>query len=344
MVLEILNPFTRPEWDRLAIAHPACSFFHSSAWARVLSEAYGYKPCYATAFGDNGLFACLPMMEVSSFITGKRGVSLPFTDSCEPLVGDRISFNALMDTAKEYGKKAGWDYLEIRGGSNFFAGTKPSVLYLGHTLDLTPGESKLFSGFSASTRRNVRKAEKESVEVVISTRMEAMMEFCLLNRITRKQHGLPAQPLPFFRAVQERVLSKGLGFIAQARYQGNTIAASVFFVFGRTALYKFGASAMEYQRLRANNLVMWEAIKHLTTHGIEILSFGRTDPEQEGLRRFKLGWGAQEHAISYYHHALRQNRFARHRELVNDFGKNLFRKLPLPMLNAIGSLVYRHTG
>ena len=38
----------------------------------------------------------LPLMEVDSWLTGRRGISLPFTDECEPLYPDAESFKNLL--------------------------------------------------------------------------------------------------------------------------------------------------------------------------------------------------------------------------------------------------------
>jgi hypothetical protein len=344
MAVEIVNPITHPSWDQLILAHPDHSFFHSSGWARVLAEAYGYGPLYFTIFDGDVISACLPFMEVNSFITGKRGVSLPFADRCEPLVSDPVQFDILLAYAKEYGKKAGWKYIELRGGTTFLAGVGPSVSYLGHTLDLTIGEMGLFAGLRDSTRRNTKKAEKEGVEIALSDAMDALAVFCDLNKITRKRNGLPPQPAGFFSAIYEHVLSKGLGFVALALYREKPIASSVFFQFGRKALYKYGASVLEYQQLRANNLVMWKAIERLSKRGFESLCLGRTDIDHDGLRQFKAGWGAQEYPVNYYRHNLRQDTFVTQQQPLNGYSKAIFGKLPIPVLNVIGSLTYRHMG
>ncbi len=78
------------------------------------------------------------------------------------------------------------------------------------------------------------------------------------------------------------------------------IAAAIFFRFGRNALYKYGASDKRFQALRANNLVMWQGIQFLARNGAEKLHFGRTEQENEGLRRFKLSWNTQEETIDYF--------------------------------------------
>lgn len=344
MDLKIVDPTEFPNWDSLVVFLSDYSFFYSSAWAKVLMEAYRYKPLYFCALEDERLCALLPVMEVSSFITGKRGVSLPFTDRCEPFVNDQVQFDALLAHAKEYGKPKGWSHFELRGGMPFLTGVSPSVSFLGHTLDLEIGEGRLFSDLRDSTKRNITKAEKEGVEIVISETMDAIETFYKLNRLTRKQHGLPPQPFSFFKAVHEHVLSNGLGFVVIALYQSEPVAAAVFFHLGRKALFKYGASDLEHQSLRANNLVMWKAIERLSKDNFESLCFGRTDEGHEGLRQFKKGWGVKEYPINYYRYDLRQNKYMTDRHRKNRYGNKIFSKLPIPMLNLIGSLAYRHMG
>jgi hypothetical protein len=344
MKVEIVNPVEYPKWDSLILSHPGYSFFHSSAWARVLHEAYGYKPLYFTVFDGDAIAACLPIMEVNSFITGKRSVSLPFSDYCEPLVQDTIQFEALFNHVKEYGRKAGWRYMELRGGQEFLGTTTPSVAFLGHTLDLTVGADKLFSEFRKGTKSSIKKAERERVTVAISDSLGSVKEFCRLNAITRKHHGLPPQPFRFFEILHRHVISTGSGIVVLASYFDAVIAGAVFVHAGRKVMYKYGASRREHQELRANNLVMWEAMKRYCGDGFESLSFGRTDLENEGLRIFKSGWGTEQRTINYYRHDLRQNAFVSEEPQVNGFSKKIFGKLPVPVLNAIGSLAYRHMG
>ena len=51
-------------------------------------ESYKFKPTYYTLFENGELNAVVPMMEVKSWITGKRAICLPFSDFCEPLFKD----------------------------------------------------------------------------------------------------------------------------------------------------------------------------------------------------------------------------------------------------------------
>ena len=148
MDIQIINPLDYPDWDALLVACPGYSFFHSSAWARVLHETYRYTPLYFTVFDNGQLRALIPVMEVSSFLTGKRGVSLPFTDYSDAIIGDGISFKNLLDHIREYGENHGWRTLELRGGQNLRPLGPASPPFSRHILNLSSKADEVFSGFT----------------------------------------------------------------------------------------------------------------------------------------------------------------------------------------------------
>ncbi|MGA2317724.1 MAG: peptidoglycan bridge formation glycyltransferase FemA/FemB family protein [Thermodesulfobacteriota bacterium] len=344
MDIQIINPITYPGWDDLVVSHPDYSFFHSSAWARVLFESYHYTPKYFTIINDGKLLALIPVMEVNSFLTGKRGVSLPFTDYCKPIIANGISFQNLLEHIIENGKKCGWKSLELRSSSDLLPSTMPSITYLGHTLGLDNGEQEVFSNFRDSTKRNAQKAVKEGVEVKIDHSLESLKEFYRLNCMTRREHGLPPQPFHFFKKIYDHVISRNLGFVILASYSGKNIAGAVYFHFGEKAVYKYGASDKKFQHLRANNLVMWEAIQWYSQNGYKNLCFGRTERENQGLIQFKSGWGTTEQQINYYRYDLNKGSFVPGSSKVTGFHNKIFRNLPLPLLKRVGSVLYKHVG
>jgi hypothetical protein len=340
--VRIVDPLEVPNWDKQVLRLPGCTFFYSSAWARVLVESYGYKPLYFTIFDGEALSACLPVMEVDSFLTGRRGVSLPFTDYCEPIVSTPGQFHELFEKAAEYGKRRGWKSLELRGANEYLHDSPPSSTYLTHTLALTASEAPVFSSFRESNRRNIRKAVASCLNVQIAASKEAIRQFYRLNQITRREHGLPPQPLRFFEKVHEHVIWKGLGFVALAHRENAAVAASVYFHFGGAAIYKYGASNKRYQHLRPNNLVMWEAIRRCIQTGCTSLSLGRTDVDGDGLRQFKAGWGAKEQPINYYKQDIKTREFLSDSRRTNGVTSKVAACLPLPILRAAGILLYRH--
>jgi len=341
--LQIIDPTRRPDWDDLLLSGNKYSFFHSSAWATVLSESYRYRPLFFTLFYHDRLLGLIPLMEVRSILTGRRGVSLPFTDECEPIIDQEGHFDSLMNHIIDYGKEKRWKTVELRGGNAFFDGIRPATWFYGHTLALERESGRTFRSFKGSTRRNIRKAIKENVRVHFSHSMQSVREFYRLNTLTRKLHGLPPQPLSFFRNVHKHIISQKKGIVVLASSEGRYIAGAVYFHFGSQAIYKYGASEREYQFKRPNNRIMWEAIKWYAEKGFESLSFGRTEPKNNGLLQFKRGWGAQEAVLRYYTYDLREGSYVADHSNIGRLSP-IFRKMPAPLLNLVGSLLYRHVG
>ena len=344
MTFKILNPLEIPNWDDLVLATGKASFFHSAAWARVLYESYGYKPVYFSSFENGKLTALMPVMEVNSWLTGKRGVSLPFTDQVSVIAPDRAFFEKLVKRVTYYGEEAGWKYIEWRDGNLFPEEVNASESHYTHELNLLKTEKELFSGLRDSTRRNIKKAIKGSVSVEISQTLDAIKAFYRLNCITRKRHGLPPQPFSFFDKVFEHVISKDRGIVVSGLNSGKVIASAVFFHFGKNAIYKYGASNFAHQELRANNLVMWEAIKWLGERGFKAFSFGRTEPENGGLLQFKRGWGAQETQIKYFRYGMKTKCFRTGQANTGGLMNKAFAHTPITFLEFLGGMLYRHMG
>jgi len=340
--VHILNPIEYPGWDQLLVSSQNYTFFHSAVWAKVLCETYHYRPVYF-ALVDGGKFLALaPMMEVRSAFTGLRGVCLPFTDHCEFIRDNDFKCQDIINAITEYGREHRWQYVELRCGD--YPGEAPATSFYGHILDLTAGDEQLFRRFANSVRTNIRKAIRLGVEVAIDRSIDGVRQYYRLHCVTRKRHGLPPQPYRFFKKMYEQIISKNLGFVALACYRGTYVAGAMFFNFGEKSMFKFGASDYAYQDLRANNLVMWEAIKWLTQHRYQSLCLGRTEADNEGLRRFKIGWGTEERILNYYRYDLRQEAFVAQTRVVGDAYHQIFRVMPIPLLRLCGSLLYKHIG
>src|SRR5439155_2353435 len=147
-----LSPLEKPEWDKLVISHRDASFFHSASWAGVLHDTYGHAPHYFCTVNDERLSAVLPVMEVNSPLTGRRGVSLPFTDECRFLSDDSITAEAVFREVLNFGRKRKWKYIECRGINNFSKTASPSLSFFGHVLPLSDREDRMFARLKRSVR------------------------------------------------------------------------------------------------------------------------------------------------------------------------------------------------
>ena len=338
----LLNPLLDGKWENAISMHRDATIFHSTAWARVLLDTYGHRPCYIQMSLNGSLFALIPMMEVQSALTRSRGICLPFSDYCAPLTFSSFGHELVAQKLQQIARERRWSYFELRSHSIVPNDVPASESYYGHFLDLRIGPEALISNFSSSVQRAVRKAQRSGLSVSIQTGPDAMAQFYKLHVRTRRRHGAPPQPRSFFINVQRHLISAGFGFIVLVECQRGPIAAAMFLKLGRHAVYKFGASDERVQALRGNNLAMFEGIKYLAEEGAETLHFGRTDKENEGLRRFKLSWGVTEEEIRYACFEMASGSWKRSRESRSIFHKRIFRALPASLNRLAGAIIYPH--
>ena len=336
-----INPLTDPDWEGKIARQRGASFFHGTNWVRVLHDTYGFRPTYFVEETAGRVGGILPFMEVDSWLTGRRGISLPFTDECPPLGADDRSIRRLVQAVGAYAAERRWKYWEMRGGTTAL-GAPAAVAYHGHAVDLLRPPATIFAQCGGSVRQAVRKAEQAGVTVTFSQSPAALRAFYGLLCKTRRRHGLPPQPLRFFENIQRHVLQHGRGCIVLARVQDRPVAGAVFFHLGPAAIFKFGASDEAFQQLRANNLVMWRAIEWHARAGFASLDLGRTSLDNTGLRRFKRSWGATERRIEYARFDCQTGAFVATPDHSSGRHNRVFRLLPSAIARLIGAAAYRH--
>lgn len=326
----------------MILQHPGCSIFHSTAWARVLSQTYGHEPLYLCCSRKNEILALIPMMEIQSRLTGRRGVGLPFTDRCDPLIFADEAWEFVLQSVSGLAKQRRWKRFELRGGVEGPGFPEPSMRFYEHTLDLQNSLEALLARFSSAGRRALRKAEKSEIWLEVAGSVEAIRKYYQLHVRTRKRHGLPPQPFSFFQNIQKAVIEPGMGVVILA-YSGTApIAGAVYFYFGTNATYKFGASDERFHELRVNNLVMWKAIQILRRGGFQQLHFGRTSWHNTGLRKYKLGWGTDEKTLAYLKYNMGTGKWERERDRSVGFHNVIFGNLPAILNCFAGAIIYPH--
>ena len=343
-----VDPLTYPDWNECVLTSKHASVFHTANWLRVLHESYGHRPYYFASFRGGRLVDLLPFVEAKSWITGTRGVCLPFSDYCEPLIDETSAYSQILHSIIVAGRERRWKYFEIRGGGAPQPGVLPSSDYYRHVLVLRKDEQELLSKIRNNYRAKIRKAEAGDLNVSICRSAGAMAEYYRLHCLTRKRQGLPPQPPQFFQKLQQHVIAPNLGFVILVSYQGINVAGAVFLCFGRGALYKFGASDIRYQQLHPNYLLFWKAIQWLCQQGYEQLSFGRTEVGHKGLIQFKDGWGSTKTPLNYYRYYFESESFVKAHKLakshthLRNSAAFVAERMPLPVLRLIGTVLYPH--
>lgn len=348
--IKIINPTTDDRWDEFVASHQHGTVFHTSAWAKVISEAYNYLPRYFILENEVGQFvAGIPCFLISSHLTGRRLVCLPFSDYCYPLSKDGTDVAVLLDLAKKEIEVQKASYLEIRGWKHGVPpaelGLVPFHYPLSYSIDLESDAEKLKSRLHDSVKRCIRQAEKQNVTFRLAQSEDDLKEFYRLNVMTRKKLGVLPQPYIFFRSIFRHVVALNLGFIMLAEWEEKIIASVFFLNYKDTIYYKFNASDINYLRKRPNHLLIWEAIKYGCSNGYNHFDFGRCNPEEEGLRTFKRRWTAKEVDLPYYYYpTIRGVTTYTEKSFKYKIMKLITHVMPSFAFTATGSVLYRHLG
>jgi hypothetical protein len=179
-------------------------------------------------------------MEVNSMLTGKRGVSLPFTDYCDPIMSDQAVLDDVMTSLITYGKRAEWKYFELRTEHPFPREITPSSFYYGHTLDLSQEEETIFR-VSGTVRKEIsgkREGRHRGYHHQIIGRCPGILSSHCMRR---KDHSLPPQPYMWFRKIHDHVIAKNHGLWPSHPITELDRRRS-YCHFGDQAFYKYGAS------------------------------------------------------------------------------------------------------
>jgi CelD/BcsL family acetyltransferase involved in cellulose biosynthesis len=284
-------------WMDFVGSEPRAVLFDHPAWARLLADCYGYRAMVAALTDGTGtIVGGLPLIDVSRRLGIRRWVSLPFTDYCPPLAGERREdfHEALRALAREHAV----DVLELRAPLQDLPPSS-DARYVRHELGLSADLASTWDRLFKNHRRNVRIAEKAGVRIVKGTDASDIETFYRLHLQTRRRLGVPIQPRRFFRLLLERLIQPGLGFILTA-YSGEVpIASAIFGFWNGTLVYKYSARDERYAKLNANYLLLWTAIRWANENGCHTFDLGRSDADQPSLRQFKDGWGAREEPLPY---------------------------------------------
>ncbi|MET9730605.1 peptidoglycan bridge formation glycyltransferase FemA/FemB family protein [Streptomyces sp. NPDC006458] len=159
----------------------------------------------------------------------------------------------------------------------------------------------LWSGLNQEWRRNIRRARKEGVEVVVGSAAE-LPEFYRLLRITEQRDGFRlGRSLAYYERQYAALNTEEPGRMKLylARHHGEILAAHTMITVGGRVWYQTGASADHRREVRPSNALQWRMLLDAHALGADVYDMrgvpSTLDPDERayGLLRWKLGTGGQ---------------------------------------------------
>jgi hypothetical protein len=347
MKLYRIDPLVDIRWDEFIKRHPDSTVFHTPGWLHALQLTYGYQPLvYTTSTPSQELSDGIVFCEVNSWLTGKRAISVPFADHCQPLVDYPEKIDILLNGLSECRERQGWKYIEVRpleSTSWALKGTRgflKSEEYCFHKLDLKQPLPLIYRQcHQSSFQAKVRKAKRVGLCYEVGTSEALLSQFYDLFVMTRRRHFAPPQPIEWFQN-----LLKCLGDkinIRVASQNGRPIASIITTSWNNTMIYKYGCSNPQYMNLGGTPLLLWKAIEEAKSLGLEHLDLGRSECSNIGLITFKGHMGAISTIISYYKYPF-INRTCQHDRYRRRMIQVIIERAPDNVFILAGRLLYKH--
>lgn len=253
----------------------------------------------ATRLGAHGAFAIRlgPPVRTTTWSAGqvKAGIADPRVGRLTDLPGEQDDPAGAHVTARL--RAAGW--LPQSPEHGFGAG-QPQFTYEVPLAGRT--EDDLLRGMNQLWRRNLKKADREGVEVTVGTDLKAFHD---LYVHTAERDRFTPRPLPYFETMVAAMSAEDPERIRLylAHHRGDLVAAAILVRVGAHAWYTYGASSTEKREVRGSNACQWAMLRDCLAAGCDVYDLrGVTatldaDDPHVGLIRFKAGTGGR--AVRY---------------------------------------------
>jgi hypothetical protein len=344
-----LDPIRDSRWAELVAKHPKASVFHTVAWLQALYNTYGYVSVAFTTSppGDelqNGVVFC----RIESWLTGRRLVSLPFSDHCEPLCDSTQNLNAATLSLQSVVDREKWKSVELRPVDEHLEkpadgkGFAPSATYFLHRLDLRPDLSEIFQGLDKdSVQRRIQRAERAGLVEKCGRSVDLLEDFYRLFVMTRGRQHVPPSPRAWFRNLIDCL---GAALEIRVAYKQETpVAAILTLQFKDVVYYKYGCSDSFFNKLGATPWLFWRAITSAKSRDANEFDLGRTEQDNPGLLEFKNHWVPQPERLTYWRYP-NAPPIAAAGDWKWKLAKSAFSLMPNRCLTLAGKLLYRHIG
>ena len=337
-----IDPTSDGRWESFLQTHPRASIFHTRSWLEALRKTYGYTPvAFTTTPPGFRLTNGIPFCEVNGWLGTRRLVALPFSDHCVPLVESTEQLADLLGQLRNGVAARRWRRVQIRAtevAAEHGEGRSVPSLVL-HKLDLRPQLDEIFGRFHPSCiQRKIRRAEREGLTCRKGRSEEFLRDFYRLLLATRRRHGLPPQPLQWFRNLIAAFGEKLEMHVAYAKE--TAVAAMLTLRYKQTLVYKYGCSDKRFSASGGMQLLFWNAIQQASQSGLVEFDLGRTELVNDGLVTFKDRLGAKREPLAYFEFPMRNRAQAGERSAA--IRARLCSHAPDAVLAATGKLLYRY--
>ena len=328
-------------WDKFVLSHPHGTFFHRAAWAAVIKKAFGHRTHFVFAERDGAITGIMPLAQVKTVLFGNTLISVPFCVYGGPLSVDAESAAALSAHAGTLLQKTGASAVEFRHREGVESDWEERPdLYVTFRKPIEADNEKNMKAIPRKQRAMVRKGIQNNLASIANHDMGLL-------------HGIYAESV---RNLGTPVFSRRYFDILANTFRDdcdvvtimdgeNPVASVLNFYFRDEVLPYYGGGTSAARRCAANDFMYWEVMRRGADRGARVFDFGRSKIGT-GSHDFKKNWGFVPENLCYRYKLAPGASIPDHNPLNPKYRLFIagWKKLPLPVANAIGPSIVRGLG
>jgi len=339
-----LDDASAPRWDAFVRATPQATFFHLSAWRRILGEEFGHRTHYLYAERGGEIVAVLPLAEVKSLLFGHALTSTPFC-----VYGGVAAANdagegaivALETEADALARRLGVQHLEYRNPAPRHADWPHQDIYVTFRKAIAADDETNLRAIPRKQRAMVRKGIANGL---VAEADDGVDRFFALYARNVRHHGTPALPKRFFARLRHEFGGDCEALTVVDR-EGRALSSVLSFYFRDEVLPYYAGDVPRARDLAANDFKYWELMRRAVARGCKVFDYGRSKIGT-GPWHFKKNWGFEPTPLAYEYRLYKRDAVPQNNPLNPKYRLFIaaWKRLPLGVANAIGPFIVRNLG
>jgi FemAB-related protein (PEP-CTERM system-associated) len=329
---------SRARWDAFVRECPAATFFHLSGWQKVIERAARHRTHFLMAERAGRIEGVLPLAEVRSSLFGHALISTPFCVYGGVAATSAAAGAALEAAAAARAAELGVGYLELRNITATRSDWPKKDLYVTFRKRISDNEEQNMNAIPRKQRAMVRQGIKAGLAGELDTGVD---RFFRAYSESVRNLGTPVMSRRYFETLREE-FGEACEVLTIVR-QGVLVASVMSFYFRDEVLPYYGGGTSQAREYAGNDFMYWDLMCRAARRGVRVFDYGRSKRET-GSYKFKRHWGFEETPLDYQYHLVRSGEVPNLSPTNPKYQLmiNAWRRMPLPLANALGPMVARY--
>jgi len=339
--VRLFTPTDRAAWTSFVHTCPDATFFHRIEWRDIIERVFAHRTHYLLAERGGQIAGVLPLAQVKSLLFGHSLVSLPFAVYGGAAVNDECARASLHAAAADLAQELGTDHLELRNRVSSEPSWPQQDLFVTFRKPIAADDGANMQAIPRKQRAMVRKGMQRGLVSEIDPGVDRFFDLYADNA---HRHGTPAFPKRYFESLQ-REFGNACEVMTVVSAEGRPLSGVLSFYFRDEVLPYYAGDIVDARDLAANDFKYWELMRRSSARGCRTFDYGRSK-QGAGSFDFKKNWGFAPQPLHYEYKLLKSGGIPQNNPSNPKYRAviGLWRRLPRPLVNAIGPSIVRNLG